>query len=410
MAENELIAQERGGALVIGPRYVSIFEDPDAFAQKMQIAAALSKTQFVPVAFRNKPEDCLVALDMAARLGMNPLAVFPEIYVIDARAAFSSKFLIALVNRSGRFSRIVYDEGVDGEAAVTFASRQRRGDDIVYTPAVVPNYYAVARFTELATGHEYTSPRIDLHFAEKNGWVAKVGSKWQSMPEIMVRYRAASTLIKSVAPELVLGLEFAEDLMDTPAPEPPANNAAPRRVYVAQTAAPAPIAPPTSADDHAVAPTVADEIARAIATADTAAALKAVGARIKKAQLSENELRDLRVLYARRRDALQTPAAPVPIADAPVVDDPAPESAHDPAPAARLRADDPVDDDAPAARNWQEVDMSDIEAQIHAAQNVDECRRLAGSLAIMHRSALLTESQYFELGQLIDEKAQSFET
>ena len=192
--------------------------------------------------------------------------------------------------------------------------------------------------------------------------------------------------------------------------EPPANNAAPRRVYVAQTAAPAPIAPPTSADDHAVAPTVADEIARAIATADTAAALKAVGARIKKAQLSENELRDLRVLYARRRDALQTPAAPVPIADAPVVDDPAPESAHDPAPAARLRADDPVDDDAPAARNWQEVDMSDIEAQIHAAQNVDECRRLAGSLAIMHRSALLTESQYFELGQLIDEKAQSFET
>ena len=394
MAEHELIAQERGGALVIGPRYVSIFEDPDAFAQKMQMAAALSKTQFVPVAFRNKPEDCLVALDMAARLGMNPLAVFPEIYVIDARAAFSSKFLIALVNRSGRFTRIIYDEGVDGEASVTFASRQRRGDDIVYTPAIVPNYYAVARFTELATGHEYTSPRIDLHFAEKNGWVAKVGSKWQSMPEIMVRYRAASTLIKSVAPELVLGLEFAEDLMDTPAPEPPANNAAPRRVYVAQAAAPAPIAPPTSADAPAAAPTVADEIARAIASADTAAALKSVGARIKKAKLSENELRDLRVLYARRRDALQTPAAPTTNADAPVVDDPAP-------------APEPAQTAAP---NPGGVDIAELEAQIQAAQNVDECRRLAGSLAVMHRSALLTETQYFELGQLIDEKAQSFET
>ena len=118
-----------------------------------------------------------------------------------------------------------------------------------------------------------------------------------------------------------------------------------------------------------------------------------MGARIKKAQLSENELRDLRVLYARRRDALQSPAAPPTNADAPAGDDPAPEPAHDPAPA-----------------QTGGVDMAELEAQIQAAQNVDECRRLAGSLAVMHRSALLTESQYFELGQLIDAKAQSIET
>lgn len=198
----------------VDQKYVSVFEDPSTFPVKMKIADALSRTPFVPESFRGKAEDCLVALDMAGRLGLNPLAVFPDIYVIDNRASFSSKFLIALVNRSGRFSRIRFEEGIDGEAEVTFSGwGEQRGQRKTWKEKV-PNYWSIATFKELASGEVFTSPRIDMRFAEKNGWIQKAGSKWQTMPQIMCRYRSASILIKSTCPEIVMGMEWADDVAD----------------------------------------------------------------------------------------------------------------------------------------------------------------------------------------------------
>lgn len=216
MTEQALTVQSQISGVPTAPqgRYVSIFEDPETFVKKMQIAEALSRTQFVPEAFRGRAEDCLVALDMAARLELNPLAVFPDLYVIDNRASFSSKFLIALVNRSGRFTRIEYEEGIDGEADVTVTDWGANKGEKKKTRAKLPNYYATASFTELTTGRSFSSPRIDVRFAEKNGWVEKLGSKWRSMPELMVRYRSAAILIRTTCPELVMGLEWAEDLLD----------------------------------------------------------------------------------------------------------------------------------------------------------------------------------------------------
>lgn len=207
--------KENAVALIKQDRsYVSVFEDPTTYASKIKVADALSRTPFVPESFRGKAEDCLVALDMAGRLGLNPLAVFPDIYVIDNRASFSSKFLIALVNRSGRFSRIKFEEGVDGEAEVTFSGwGEQRGQRKTWKEKV-PNYWSIASFKELASGETFTSPRIDMKFAEKNGWIQKAGSKWQTMPQIMCRYRSASILIKSTCPEIVMGMEWADDLQD----------------------------------------------------------------------------------------------------------------------------------------------------------------------------------------------------
>jgi hypothetical protein len=54
-----------------------------------------------------------------------------------------------------------------------------------------------------------------MKFAEKNGWVQKNGSKWQTMPQIMCRYRSASILIKSTCPEIVMGMEWADDIQDS---------------------------------------------------------------------------------------------------------------------------------------------------------------------------------------------------
>lgn len=282
-------------------RYVSIFEDPDAYAAKFKMAEALSHTQFVPEAFRGKAEDCLVALDMAARLDLNPLAVFPDIYVIDNRASFSSKFLIALVNRSGRFSRIKFEEGVDGEVEVTFSGwGEQRGQRKTWKEKV-PNYWAKASFTELASGEVFTSPKVDMVFADKNGWVQKSGSKWQTMPEIMCRYRSASILIKSVCPEIVMGMEWADDLQDA-REEGRAFEMAPRRIY---DAAPRPSSlcieqeSETETSDKAI-----ETLQKCIENAKSLDDLASVGKMIADSGLSENARTELRTLFKTKQDSL----------------------------------------------------------------------------------------------------------
>lgn len=295
-------------------RYVSVFEDPAAFAAKLKMAEALSQTQFVPEAFRGKSNDCLVVLDMAARLDLNPFAVFPDIYVIDNRASFSSKFLIALVNRSGRFSRIKFEEGIDGEAEVTFSGwGDQRGQRKTWKEKV-PNHWAIASFTELASGETYSSPRIDMKFADKNGWVQKNGSKWQTMPEIMCRYRSASILIKSTCPEIVMGMEWADDVLDAREESSRPYEITPRRTYDIETR-PSALLP--QEDDKAV-----EELKNKIDRAKTSDELAAVGKMIADSNLSQGTLSELRTQFKQKQDVIvkkptkrgkkekETPSAP----------------------------------------------------------------------------------------------------
>lgn len=272
-------------------RYVSIFEDPGRFGAQMKVAEMLSRTAFVPKAFQGKPEDCLVALDMAGRLELNPLAVFPDIYVIDGRSSFSSKFLIALVNRSGRFSRIQFDCGTDGTAEVTFGAWEYGSKTPKKTRVVVPNVYAVASFSDLTTGERYESPRIDMAFADRNGWVEKPGSKWQTMPEIMTRYRAASILIKSVCPEIVMGLEFADDLLD-------AREDVPARQVVLEPK-------PVARDDKVV-----ERLESCIRKAADASELGAVAKTVQEFNLDKDEAQRLRKAYREKRTELMSVIPP----------------------------------------------------------------------------------------------------
>ena len=194
----------------------SVFDNIETFQQVFEMARALSKSCFVPTSFRGSPESCVIAIDLARRLGVSPLTLFPHLYVVDSKPAFSTQFLITLVNRSGLFNRLEWESGTDGEATVqVFLRWNEKTKETETTTEKVPNVWAVAKLVERRTGKEYKSPRVDMNFANANGWFAKRGSKWRTMPEIMAAYRAASILIKRVCPELTLGLEFAEDVADS---------------------------------------------------------------------------------------------------------------------------------------------------------------------------------------------------
>ena len=50
--------------------------------------------------------------------------------------------------------------------------------------------------------------------AKKEGWATKAGNKWATMPELMIRYRAAAFWGRLYASDLLLGLQTQEEAID----------------------------------------------------------------------------------------------------------------------------------------------------------------------------------------------------
>ena len=284
---NELIPSGGGTAAV-----PSVFDDFEVFEQALKMAAALSKSKLVPEAFRGSPESCLIAIDLSRRLRLSPFTLLPHLYVIDSKPAFSAQFLITLVNRSGKFERLDWETGEDGETSVHFFSHW---NDKTKKPEVyeekVKNYWAVAVLAEKRSGKKYRSPRIDVAFAERNGWTSKSGSKWKTMPELMCAYRSASILIRRTCPELTLGLDAAEDVADSFGSDAPEESPEEPREVMAEPRF------DSGADPVAI-------YKKKIAAAADRAALEAVGREIAAAGISGAERDQCAEAYTARQKEL----------------------------------------------------------------------------------------------------------
>ncbi len=160
----------------------------------MALAQNLSEATIIPETFQGKPANVLIALNMAQRLNADPLMVMQNMYIVYGNPSWSSKFLISCFNTCGRFSSIKYEFfGTPGQ------------DD----------YGCRAWATEYATGERVQGIDVTIGMAKAEGWMSKKGSKWQTMPQLMLQYRAAAFLIRTVAPEISMGLQSSEELEDT---------------------------------------------------------------------------------------------------------------------------------------------------------------------------------------------------
>jgi len=174
---------------------ISPFSGADAFAVAQRMANCLSSSTIVPDAFRGKAgmPNAMIAIELAARLRVSVMQIMQNLYVIHGRPAFSSQFVIAAIQSCGRYSALKYD-----------LRRDEAGNPVS----------CIAYATELATGERLESPMITMDMAKKEGWVSKSGSKWQTMPEIMLRYRAASAFGRLYAPDVLMGFRSQEELED----------------------------------------------------------------------------------------------------------------------------------------------------------------------------------------------------
>lgn len=169
------------------------FNDLQGFELMQRQCKALAASTLVPQQFQGNLPNCLIALEMAQRIGASPLMVMQNLYIVHGRPGWSAKFLIASFNQCGRFSAIRFEW-----------SGEREKD----------SWGCRAYATEKATGEKIQGPLITIALAKKEGWYDKSGSKWKTIPELMLTYRAAAWMVNTHAPEISMGLNTAEELGD----------------------------------------------------------------------------------------------------------------------------------------------------------------------------------------------------
>lgn len=193
--ETELpAAQEPVTLSVAVPTAVSMWNDTKLMNMSFRMAKMLSSSALVPQdTYRNSPENCLVAIDMANRMGISPLMVMQNLYVVKGKPSWSGSFCAAAINGSGRFTPLEFEfVGEEGK----------------------PSWGCFATAIRTANGKRCYSDVVTMAMATAEGWLNKPGSKWKTMPRQMMMYRAAAFFARAHCSDILLGYKTLEEIQD----------------------------------------------------------------------------------------------------------------------------------------------------------------------------------------------------
>lgn len=233
------------------------------FEVAKRIAHTLAHSTLVPDAYLGRPNDCFVAINMGAELGMEPFQAIQSIAVIDGKPCLYGDGLIGVVRASPKCKWIQESVSEDGLSATCIT--QRDGDP----------------------------EPISATYTMDNAIQAGINNKpnWKKHPQRMLQMRARAYCLRDAYPDLLKGLGVAEERMDHENSPPPITN------Y--ELAQPEP--QPAIEDQSQDAPTLAD-VDHAMKQSDTMEMLL-IAAEMAK-QLSAEDQVKARATYKMMREAL----------------------------------------------------------------------------------------------------------
>ena len=170
------------------------------FELEQRRASMFIATDFFPAHLRKGDKNAtigtaVIVLDLAQRMNLGALEVAQSIYIVNGKPSFETKFLVARLNSSGllkgRLNTILAPDGKSAHCEAVDAQ----------------------------TGQLLRGTTITMDMARREGWLDKRGSKWQTMPELMLKYRAQSFFINEFFPEVKYGLKTSDEAEDIQAAE-----------------------------------------------------------------------------------------------------------------------------------------------------------------------------------------------
>ena len=190
MNENE----EKGVAIVEQATQLttnSVWENKDQFNQLLRAAQMLSQTSIIPQSYQNKPQDCFVAIEMANRMGVSPMVVMQNMYVVKGKPSWAGQACTMLINSCGKFKDVKH----------------------IYTGEKgKPNRGCYVTATRISDGSQVDGVEVTMQMAQSEGWTSN--SKWRNMPELMLAYRVSAFFARVYCPEAMMGVQTAEEVYD----------------------------------------------------------------------------------------------------------------------------------------------------------------------------------------------------
>ena len=190
--KNEITTVDNNQAIVTSPAQELVKQ----FEVQQRMAQMYVQSTIVPDTYKGNIGNCVIAIDMAMRMGANPLMIMQNLYIVHGNPGWSSKFLISCINMCGRFTPLRYQ------------FYGKRGTDL----------YGCRAYAYERSDREHKEPLsgvwVTIDMAKKEGWYDKKGSKWRTIPDQMLMYRAAAFWQRAYAPEIGMGFLTKEEIED----------------------------------------------------------------------------------------------------------------------------------------------------------------------------------------------------
>lgn len=171
----------------------TMWNDVKLMQNAWKMAGVMAKTSIVPQAYKENAGNCLIAIDIANRMGLSPIMVMQNSQVVQGNFTWKGSACKGLIDNCGRFSKTKYvyigEKGTD-----TWGCYLEAYDN---------------QTEEVIRGAEVT-----IKMAKDEGWFGKNGSKWKTMPELMLQYRSATFFARAYCPQALMGFYTTDEMVD----------------------------------------------------------------------------------------------------------------------------------------------------------------------------------------------------
>lgn len=174
------------------------FANRESFQALYDMGKMFATSALVPQNYQGKPMDCAIAVDMANRMGVSPMMVMQNLYVVKGKPSWSGQACMSMIKGSSEFTNV----------RPVYTGERNTDTWGCYIQAEYKNTGEVVKGTE-----------VTIQMAKTEGWYGKTGSKWQTIPELMLAYRAAAFFARVYLPNALMGVYVEGEAEDITAQE-----------------------------------------------------------------------------------------------------------------------------------------------------------------------------------------------
>lgn len=176
---------------MVQPQVATMWNNSKLFNTSYKLANFLSSSDLLPQAYQGKASNCLIAIDIANRMGISPMAVMQNSQVVRGKFSWSGSACKSMIDGCGRFKNSRYVRV--GEPNTDSWGYRLEAED--------------------KNGNIIRGVTVTIAMAKAEGWHSQ-NPKWRSMPELMLKYRCAAFFMRTECAGLAMGFLTAEENED----------------------------------------------------------------------------------------------------------------------------------------------------------------------------------------------------